>query len=40
MARQHFIGMVTSMAMQKTVKVKVAKQVIHPKVQKVGIFTN
>lgn len=38
MARQYFIGMVISTAMQKTVKVKVARRIAHPKVQKVGIF--
>ncbi|KAI8988370.1 30S ribosomal protein S17 [Mycotypha africana] len=32
--RQNFIGMVVSNAMQKTVKVKVARQKIHPIVRK------
>ena len=36
MTRQNFIGMVISTAMQKTVKVRVERQVMHPKVQKVG----
>ncbi|ORY96629.1 hypothetical protein BCR43DRAFT_492000 [Syncephalastrum racemosum] len=32
--RQNFLGMVVSNAMQKTVKVKVTKTVLHPKVLK------
>lgn len=34
--RQNFIGMVVSNAMQKTVKVKVTRPVVHPIVRKVN----
>jgi len=34
MVRQNFVGIVVGTAMQKTVKVRVARQFVHPKVQK------
>ncbi|CAG8459795.1 13846_t:CDS:2 [Funneliformis caledonium] len=34
MTRQNFIGMVISTAMQKTVKVRVQRHFMHPKIQK------
>lgn len=38
--RQNFIGMVVSNAMQKTIKVKVTSQKLHPIVLKVGHITH
>lgn len=35
--RQNFIGMVVSNAMQKTIKVKVTSQKLHPIVRKVMV---
>ncbi|CAG8783960.1 3694_t:CDS:2, partial [Acaulospora morrowiae] len=34
MVRQNFVGIVVGTAMQKTVKVRVARQFVHPKVRK------